>query len=227
MNQEIKEEILEQLKKDILFGFENEKELFESINDMFYDYEELDTNWLKKEIDLRLKTHQTESLKWEKPTDFERLAKSFNELNKEGIVSLHKAGYTRQDAEGDCLEIIDELKNIGILAKGYCYYHTQDLERAIGQEKTLFIGYDSHNQNDELAMEVAKKIVDVLKKNGFTIKWNNSLDTRIEISEINWKKTVDNIDYNYNQVFDLMEKHYKINNVQTKNHSKKPFWKFW
>ena len=32
-------------------------------------------------------------------------------------------------------------------------------------------------------MEVAKKIVDVLKKNGFTIKWNNSLDNRIEIYE--------------------------------------------
>jgi len=227
MNQEIKNEAIEQLEKDILFGFENGDDLLESISEMFYDEDDFDENWLKKEIEVRLKNHQTESLNWEKPTDFERLVKSFDELNEEKIVSLHRAGYTRQDGEDDCSEIIAELKEIGITTKGYCFYHTQDLERAIGEEKMLFIGFDSYNREDELAKEVAEKIVEVLKKNGFNTKWNGSLDTRIEILNINWKKTVDNVDYNYGRVFEIMEKNNKAVNTEIKNKEKKPFWKLW
>ncbi|NVK10093.1 MAG: hypothetical protein HWD89_13650 [Tenacibaculum sp.] len=227
MKQEIKDEAIEQLEKDVLFGFENGDNLLESISEMFYDESNFDEEWLKQEIDSRLKKHKADSLKWEKPTDFDRLVKSFDELNKNKIVSLHKAGYTKSDGEDDCSEIIAELKEIGINAKGYCFYHTQDLERAIGEQKMLFIAFDSHNREDGLAKEVADKIMEVLRKNGFNVKWNGSLDTRIGISEIDWKKTVDNIDYNYSRVFEIMEKYNKPVSVETELKRKKSFWKLW
>lgn len=227
MKEEIKNEAIEQLKKDILFGFENADDLLETVSDMFYDVEDFDENWLKQEIEKRLKKHHIESLNWKRPTDFDRLVKSFDELNKEKIVSLHRAGYTRQDGEQDCEEIIDELNSFGIKANGYCFYHTQDLERAIGDEKMLFIAFDSYNHNDELAKEVAEKIIEVLKKNGFKVKWNGSLETRIEILNIDWKKTVDNIDYNYNRVFEIMKKYNKPEGSITESKNKKSFWKFW
>ncbi|CAM4369593.1 DUF6891 domain-containing protein [Gillisia limnaea] len=227
MRQEIENEAVEQLQKDVLFGFEDRDDLLESISEMFYDEDDFDENWLKKEIDIRLKKHQNESLKWGKPTDFDRLVKSFDELNKDKIVSLHKAGYTKSDGEGDCTEIIDKLKEIGINAKGYCYYHTQDLERAIGEEKMLFIGFDSYNRDNELAKEIGEKIIGVLTKYGFNTKWNGSIDTRIEILDIDWKKTVDNIDYNYGRVFQIMEKYHKPKNSDILNKNKKPFWKIW
>ncbi len=227
MRQEIKDEAIEQLEKDILFGFENADDLLESISEMFYDEDDFDEEWLKQEIDSRLKKHKADSLKWEKPTDFDRLVKAFDELNKNKIVSLHRAGYTKSDGESDCSEIIDELKELGINAKGYCYYHTQDLERAIGEEKMLFIGFDSYNRNDELAKEVAEKIISVLTDNGFSTKWNGSIDTRIEILNINWKKTVDNIDYNYGRVFEIIEKHHKPENNAVAEKNKRPFWKIW
>lgn len=227
MNQKIKDEVIEQLEKDILFGFENADDLLETISEIFYDEEDFDKDWLKQEIEKRLKKHQSKSLNWEKPTDFDKLVKSFDELNRERIVSLHKAGYTRQDGEEDCAEIINELNSIGIKSKGYCFYHTQDLERAIGNEKNLFIAFDSYNREDELAKEVANKIIQVLNKNGFETKWNGSLETRIEIANIDWKKTVDNIDYNYNRVFEIMEKNNNSTNKKTELRSKKPFWKLW
>ena len=227
MTQEIKDEAIEQLEKDILFGFENGDDLLESISEMFYDEDGFDENWLKNEIEIRLKKHQDESLNWVKPTDFEKLVKSFDELNKEKIVSLHRAGYTRQDGESDCSEIIDELKTIGITEKGYCYYHTQDLERAIGDEKMLHIGFDSYNHEDELAKEVAEKIVGILKKNAFNVNWNGSLENRIEILNINWKKVVDNVDYNYSRVFEVMEKYNTTEKAEMKEVNKKTFWKFW
>lgn len=228
MNQEIIEEAIGLLEKEILFGFENEEDLLEGISELFYDEDDFDEEWLKQEIKVRLKKHEKDSLNWEKPTDFDRLVKAFDKLNSEFIVSLHKAGFTRQDGEGDCLEIIHELKNKGIKAKGYCYYHSQDLERAIGDEKHLFIGYDSFNGNDVLALEVANKIVEVLQKHGFKIEWNGSLEQRIQISYIDWKKTVDDIDYNYSRVFEIIEKsHEEKNDKLNPNQNKKPFWKFW
>ncbi|MDO5979199.1 DUF6891 domain-containing protein [Flavivirga spongiicola] len=226
MKQEIKDEALEQLKKDILFGFENGDELFESIRELFYDEDDFDEEWLKVEIESRLQKHVDDSKNWQHPTDFERLVKVFDQLNREKIVSLHMAGHTRQDAEGDCMEIIDELGAIGIEAKGYCYYHSQDLERAIEKERMLFIGYDSTNQNNDIAKEVVERIVDLLQTNGFNVKWNGSLDTRIEITSINWKKTPDNIDYNYGRVFEIIEK-YNNPKTELKPMRNKPFWKFW
>ena len=151
----------------------------------------------------------------------------FDELNKDGIVSLHKAGYTRQDGEGDCMAIIEELEALEIKTKGYCYYHTQDLERAIGEEKMLFIGYDSYNREDELAKEVAHKIVETLKQHGLHPKWNGSLDSRIEILNLDWKKTVDNIDYNYDRVFSILKSNSNIKTTDVKTDKPKPFWKFW
>lgn len=182
---------------------------------------------MRSEIEIRLHKHKAESLTWQKPTDFEKLVNACDELNKERIVSLHKAGYTRQDGQDDCKEIIEELNKIGASTKGYCFYHTQDLERAIGEERMLFIGFDSFNGEDELAKEVAEQIIEVLKKHEFNVKWNGSLQTRIEILDLNWQKTVDNIDYNYGRVFEIMKNQHTQENGLERDIKSKPFWKFW
>jgi len=225
MEQKIKDEAIEQLEKDIQFGFEGVDDLFENISELFYDEDDFDDEWLMTEIKERFAGHQADSVNWQKPTDFDRLLRSFDMLNAQKIVALHKAGYTRQDAEGDCAEIIDELRAMGISPIGYCYYHTQDLERAIGEEKMLLIGYDSVDGDDDMAIKIAQRIVEVLKQNGFKVKWDGSLETRIEIQDINWKKTADDIDYNYARVFEIMGKNSKQEELKTKK--KKPFWKIW
>ncbi|WP_217605708.1 hypothetical protein [Chitinophaga sp. GbtcB8] len=61
--------------------------------------------------------------------------------NSSGIIALHNAGYTRQDGESDCGHIYSELKAEGITTRGYCFYHTQDLERVIeGHELYVAFG---------------------------------------------------------------------------------------
>ena len=196
MEQSIKDEAIEQLDKDIVFGFDDKEDLLIGISDMFYNVDNFDKKWLKNEIKIRLKEHKLVSKKWEYPTDFDRLLKAFDSLNTKGIVALHKAGYTKQDAQDDGLDIIIRLKKKGIEAKGFCYYHTQDLERVISEDKNLFIGYDSYNHNDTLAKEIADEIAKTLKLNGLKVKWNGSIESRIEIVDMDWKKRVDGIDYN-------------------------------
>ena len=230
MTKEIKTEALEMIKENVLFGFYSEKEIFTSISDAFYDAEDFDNDWLTKEISKQFVAHKNNSKSWNRQTIFTRLVSVFDQLNKEKIVSLHKAGYTRQDAQDDCREIVDELGAIGIIAKGYCYYHAQDLQRALGEDGMLYIGYDSIEPTDSAAEAVANRIVTLLRENGFTVSWNGFIDTRIEIKNITWQKVYDGVDYNYSRIFSIIEEHHAPKNnleTTTNNTTQKPFWKFW
>lgn len=219
MTEALKEEALEQLELDIKAGFENEEELFESIREMFYDEEDFDEDWLRQTIAAKYAQHQAESSTWKHPTDFEKLANTFDELIKEGIVCLHKAGYTKSDGEGDCLEVIERLTELGINMKGYCYYHAQDLGRAVDPElRNLYLGFDSPTQDDYEALAVAGKIVEKLKQNGFEVDWPETVDQRIEIRNIDWKKVPDDQEWGGDRVIQIMTKG---------SRDRKPFWKFW
>ena len=219
MTEDIKNEALEQLELDVKFGFENENEIFESISDMFYDVDEFDDDWLRRAISERYKQHQKDSLTWKRPTDFDRLVITFDQLIKEKIVCLHKAGYTKQDGESDCMETVEKLNELGIEPIGYCYYHSQDLARTVDKNiRNLYLGFDSSTQNDTQAIDVANKIVAKLTQNAFDVNWSGTIDQRIEIKNLNWQKIPDNVDWGQDRVVNIMT---KINN------DKKPFWKFW
>ena len=135
MDEELKEEALELLELQVLFGFDTVTEIYESICELFEEEKGLDTEWLQQELEKAYAQKIQESKSWEAPTDFQKLLRVFDQLNKEGIVSLHCAGYTRQDGEGDCHDVIHELQKRGLQPKGYCYYHAQDLARAVGEGK--------------------------------------------------------------------------------------------
>lgn len=218
MTQEIKDEALEQLALDIKFGFDDEETLFERIREMFYDAEDFDETWLRQVISEQYHQHQKESLTWSRPTDFERIAKAFDELIAQKIVCLHKAGYTRQDGEGDCMELIEHLGDLGVKALGYCYYHEQDLARVVGPDGGgLFLGFDSPTQDDGEALTVAHKIVEALVKNGFGVNWNGTVDQRIEVKNVRWQKVPDQEAWGGERVVKVL----------SKAQGRKPFWKLW
>ena len=219
MTDEIRNEALEQLELDISFGFENETELYDSIRDMFYDEEDFDEDWLRQTIAEKYSQHQKDSANWTRPTDFERLDQVFEALIMQKIVCLHKAGYTKQDGEGDCMEIVEKLQEHGIKALGFCYYHEQDLARAVNKDnRTLLLGFDSATQDDGEALQVANMIVTALRENDFEVSWPGTVDQRIEIQNLDWRKLPDNEKRGAKQVMYMLTK---------KAIAKKPFWKFW
>ncbi|MCL1942409.1 MAG: hypothetical protein FWF54_02520 [Candidatus Azobacteroides sp.] len=189
MNNEIKEEITEQVNDEVIFGFSTKEEIFDDIMDVFYD-EEVDEAWLKTFIDEKYEAHLEESKTWERPTDYEKLAAVFEELNEENIISLHKAGYTEQDGYDDVVQVADILREDGVEPAGYCFYHTQDLERAVNPEiRNLFLCFDSFDQDDKKTVGIGKMIVGKLNKAGFKTSWDGTADQRIEIKGIGWLKT--------------------------------------
>jgi len=219
MTEEIKQEALDQIELDVKFGFENEEQLFDSIRDMFYQEEDFDEEWLRQTISDKFQLHKLESVNWKNPTDFERLAEVFDELILENIVCLHNAGYTKSDGEGDCLQTIERLAELGIKAKGFCYYHSQDLGRAVDPEiKNLYLRFDSPTRDDNEALIVANRIVDKMKKNGFEVAWTGTVDQSIEVKNFNWQKVPDDQDWGEERVIQIL---------RNRQSDKKPFWKFW
>jgi hypothetical protein len=219
MTEEIKQEALEQIELDVKFGFENEEELFTSIREMFYNEENFDERWLRDTISERYKKHQLDSSAWKHPTDFERLAKAFDELIDEKIVCLHNAGFTKSDGVDDCVQVIERLEEIGISAIGFCYYHSQDLTRAVdANSRDLLVGFGVAVRDDDLALSVGRRIADKLKQHGFQVNWSETIEQRIEIQNIDWKKIPDEQDWHGERVIQRLSK---------RNGGGKPFWKLW
>jgi hypothetical protein len=186
----LKTEIADEINAFIKSGFFDKEETFENIQDMFYN-ETLDESWIKQEIDKQYEQRLAEQKTWQPVTDFDRLAAVFDKLNSSGIIALHNAGYTRQDGESDTGEIHAELEKEGIETRGYCFYHTQDMDRAI-DGGNLLLAFGDFMENDKLGTDIGKEIVAALQEKGFKTQWNGSIENRIEVVGLKWQKRFGN-----------------------------------
>lgn len=217
MTQELKDEALEHIDEEVKFGFDTREEIYERTLDLFYDERDIDKEWIIQQINLVYSIQQEKSKQWPKPTDFDKLVNAFDELIRDKIICLHKAGNTKSEGRSDCLEVIDMLKEKGIMVTGYCFYHVQDLQRAISPDSgNLFLGFDSIEENDEAAVATGNKIEQVLKKHGFEINWPGTVTQRIEIANINWQKVPDRQNWGLTRPVEILSQKAPV---------PKPWWK--
>lgn len=190
MTDTTKNDIIEQLNISIKSGFYDKEEIFTNIEDYLYEIP-FDEDWTKKQIDSAYAERLKQQTSWATVTDFDKLVQAFDKLNSSGIIALHNAGITKQDGEGDSQEIHEVLLKKGIKTSGFCYYHWQDVERVV-DDSHLFIGFGDFNNNDKDALEIGKQVAAILESNGFKLNWNKTVETRIEITNINWQKRFGN-----------------------------------
>lgn len=183
-------DILEQLSISIKSGFYDQGEIFTNIEDYLYEIP-FDRDWTRKQIDSAYAIRLKEQATWASVTDFDKLIQAFDLLNSKGIIALHNAGITKQDGESDSEEIHDSLLKKGIKTKGFCYYHWQDVERVI-DDNHLYIGFGDFNNSDKEALEIGKQVASTLESKGFKLNWDKTVETRIEITNINWQKRFGN-----------------------------------
>lgn len=218
MTQELKDEVLEHITSEVMFGFNNKAKIFDRIMDAFYDEGGIDEDWLKQEIEKAYTRRQQESKSWVRPTDFDKLAAVFDNLCKQNIIALHRAGYTKQDGYDDCKEVNKILKAKGITAEGYCFYNEQDMGGAIDEGvRNMYLAYDSVDGNNDSAKTVACTILNELKKQGLNVAWNGDVNKRIEIQNIIWQKVPDEQEWGMQRAINMM----------SPNKNAKAWWKFW
>lgn len=200
----LKLEISNEINAFVKSGFFNKKEILENFLEMFYN-ETLDTAWVKQEVYSQYEQRLAEQSKWEKETDFDRLAAVFDKLNSSGIIALHKAGYTKQDGEADTEEIYEQLKVKGIKTYGYCFYHTQDMDRAI-EDGNLFLAFGNLEGDGKAIEDVGKNIVVALHEKSFKTDWNGSITERIKVVGMKWQKKFDNHNCSNERAIKLLHK---------------------
>lgn len=205
MTTALKEAVLEEIKKLVLIGFEVKAGIFITIVEDMFDEDDMDKDWVKQMIDIEYDQHQQASKSWARPTDFDRLAKAFNELIQQRIIALHNAGIEIRDGRDDSREIIQALRtHIVPQPIGSCFYHFQDLEGVVNPEyRSLFLAFGSVSNDDVDTVAVGKIIYTTLQQNGFDVTWNGTADERIRLNNVSWQKVPDDIDYSRNKVIAL------------------------
>jgi len=184
--------------------------IIEEIEDNGFE-DEISEDWAYEQIDNVYRELLSESKTWESPTQTERLIAAFDELAQERIIALHYSGYTTEEGEYEVVEVERALRENNEKSEGYCYYHGQDLERAVRGEG-LFIAFQKiDNESDAVSKEIAKRVVAVLEKNGFKTEWNGKANSRIFLPSFKWERVYDEDArdlLNYNYVVDtILENH--------------------
>ncbi|MFH6998552.1 DUF6891 domain-containing protein [Flavobacterium sp. FlaQc-57] len=151
--------------------------------------EEISEEWVNEIVDEEYQQLLIESLFWDKPTDTERLINAFDELCRMNIIALHNVGYTSREGKYEVIDVEAELNNYNKFSDGYCFYHERDLLRVIALENSgLQISFQKiDNYQDIVTINVGRKIVEVLNKNNFTVVWDESSTSKIEIQNFKWQ----------------------------------------
>lgn len=202
----------------IKMGFMSMNDLMGHIAEVIEDEDmkdNVDLNWAKEQIDQEYakQLHRAEH-EWRYPTDPYLLADAFEELRSKGIIALHNAGYTTDDGESDVVEIEHALREEGIRSEGYCFYHEQDLERAVNPTNPMLgIAFQKiENSDPEVTAKIGKTIVEVLKKHHLNVQWNGNVLEKINISPIQWNKVYeeeDIRDFSFGRAYYAIMENYK------------------
>lgn len=186
-------DIFERIEKRVLIGFEDPEEF---IPDVVYEVAQqqwkdaIPTSWIRKTAVQLHSNHLLKSKEWTSETDVKRLAEVFNTLCKDGILALHRPGYTREDAIDEVFSVMEDMVLSPELIKGFCFYCGENVDKLIYSEASgLDIGFNSILVDDTpFAVEIGTTIVQRLRENGFTVEWNGTMESCIQILDFRWKK---------------------------------------
>jgi len=180
--------ILDSIKFWIWSGFYEPDDVHEMIDEIIDDGElddEADEAFLRSTIAPEFEKKTLAEKSWPDQTDCDRLDLAFEALNAEGIIALHNAGYTQQDGFSDVGEALYQAGEERF--KGYCFYHEQDVERAV-DGGGLTIAFGDLDGDKAKCTEIGYAVKQVLEKHGFTIEWDGDSKTRLMISNMDWKR---------------------------------------
>jgi hypothetical protein len=169
-------------------GFDDRARIIEMLCEEMYAPGELDEAEVVAAVDAAFASLARDKASWPAITDCDQLDKAFAALNARGVIALQNAGYTQSDGYDDVRQSYDERSDRDRVI-GYCFYHGQDLERAVHGEG-LYLAFgpiDARNEATEGPL-VGAIIVEELRRAGFTAKWDGTFGQRICVPAIDWKR---------------------------------------
>lgn len=189
MNQDLVEEIdylIELLAKS---GFFSVDEIIEILEDQFID-EDIDFS----QFDISLNNFSN--------INFNKLENAFKALALKDIVAIHNCGYDIEEGVADAFELNVHLINNKFEPKGFCFYTFEDVEEAIEDEK-LKITFGDFENSEIKALEIGNAVADALKSEDFSIVWDGTINSQIELNPFKWDKSFDDKEYEIEGAYDI------------------------
>ena len=150
-----------------------------------------DELWVADTVARECAEKQAAEDSWPPSTEYARLDHVFRQLNKERYITLHRAGNDQTEGKEEARTRWVESggKDSGVL--GYCFYHSQDVDRAV-HTGNLFLSFSgvgpTPEERDANTNKLAARLVSLLNEADFSVLWNGSLDERLQIQLGQWRK---------------------------------------
>ncbi|MDB9420533.1 MAG: hypothetical protein EWV55_22060 [Microcystis viridis Mv_BB_P_19951000_S69] len=175
--------ILDVIKTCVWSGFYDSDDVHQVIDDILEDG--ADEAMLRSAVSREFEKKAIAEDTWPDETDCDRLDQAFQTMNSSGIIALQNAGYTMSDGLDDVGEVLHERGRDNV--KGYCFYHGQDLERAVAGTG-LMLAFGDLDTDPAQKTSIGNTIKDILESKGFVVEWNGDPESRLNIPELDWKR---------------------------------------
>jgi hypothetical protein len=175
--------ILDAIKTWVWSGFYSSTDVDSMIEDILE--EDADEAFLRAAILPEFAKKAAAESTWPSTTDCDRLDRAFEALNMQGIIALQNAGYTMSDGLSDVSQVLHERGQNRV--RGYCFYHGQDLERAV-DGGGLWFAFGDLDNDASAKTEIGRSVKDLLERFGFTVEWNGDPETRLYMPNFDWKR---------------------------------------
>jgi hypothetical protein len=181
-------ETLEEISAFVRTGVYDKSQLMTIFCEEMYEPGELDPDEVSSALDAEFERHSIEKKSWPSVTDCDRLDAAFQAINGRGVIALQNAGYTQSDGYDDFIEAYENSPNPDAVL-GYCYYHGQDMDRAV-RGGGLHLAFGPAKPSDEASQgpNVARMIREELERAGLSDSWDGSFNKRIYIPQIVWQR---------------------------------------
>jgi hypothetical protein len=169
-------------------AFYDKTRLMEILCEEMYEPGELDRSEVSAAIDAELLKWSEEKKAWPEITDCDRLDTAFSALEKRGILALHNTGLTQSDGHDDFREALARHPNKPAIV-GYCFYHGQDVERAIhGGGLYLAFGPVDPKEEQKEGPKIGLIVREELERAGLQVQWDGTFGKRIHVPKFLWQR---------------------------------------
>jgi hypothetical protein len=182
-----REDILSRLQSLVWAGEFDEGDVALYIRDHYGELDEAGKGWLLEVIRSEFESKRKAEEAWPKVTDFDRLDRAFTLLEAQGVIALHRAGYTQSDGHEEVEDAYNEAGGKSSEYKAYCFYTEQDQEHTLGGGD-LYIAFGHLSGNDAKGVKVGKMLRAALEREGFRVEWDGTFKTRLIVKEFLWRR---------------------------------------
>jgi hypothetical protein len=169
-------------------GFFDPGQVAELINEhSMYEPEEIDQEWLLGQIDAESRRKAVDELTWPSVTDCDRLDQVFERLNASGVLALQNYGWTLASGLWAVESIYAEAGAERSPYVGYCFYHGQDVARAMDSGE-LMLAFGALPDPEADSAYIGSRTQTFLREAGFVVEWDGSTLSRLLIREIRWQR---------------------------------------